>query len=345
MKVDNTMLSAFDTCALKYKESMEDHWSSRFQGGALGHGIAMHAGLQAWYQGLLDEKDSVTRMKEAVAAIEKAWNPDHPKDDFRTLERAQRLMLEYIRAFPSETFKVLAVEVPFLLSLTPQAWLTCENSWYVKDEQMGLYEYRPPAMVDADGNTLHHERCRAEADENGNCENCGFPCEEIEYGGIIDLIVQFGSAQSTIYVVDHKTTSQLGSTYFLQFNPNNQITGYCWGAEQLSNSKVAGAIINALCMTTAGNMKVGSETRSITSRTQADYIEFRSDVIWKCNAIATARRTGVWPKSTDQCQGKYGMCGYHSIHVLGDESERQLRRETDYVKRVWDFENRDGETT
>lgn len=330
MKVDNTMLSALDDCMLKYKESMEDHWSSRFQGGALGHGIAIHAGLAAWYQGSIDNETQVQRMEKGVAEIQRAWNPEHPADDFRTLERAQRLFLKFIEKYPQETFKILAVEVPFALPITPAAWLDCNNSFHERDEPSGVYKIR--------------SFCTGKPTNDGYCFDCGKPCEPIEYGGIYDLLVQFGSqAMSTIYVVDHKTTSQLGPTYFLQFNPNNQITGYCWGAEQMSDRKVAGAIINTLCMTNAKDPTMKFE-RGMTARTPADFAEFRSDVIWKCNAIATARRTGIWPKSTGMCQTKYGMCGYHSIHVLGDESERQLRRETDYVKRVWNFENRDGET-
>lgn len=332
MKVDNTMLSTFDDCMLKYKESMEDHWSSRFQGGALGHGIAIHAGLAAWYQGPLDGLSKTQAMEAGVAEIARAWNPDHPRDDFRTLERAQKLFLKYVEVYPQESFKILSVEVPYTLPLTPPAWLTCPNSWLVRDEVTGIYGYDPEYGIGCDETRIINE---------GECANCGRALEPIEYGGIYDLLVQFGT--STIYVVDHKTTSQLGSTYFLQFNPNNQITGYIWGARSLSGRPVAGAIINALCLTTAGNMVIDPQrTRDMTSRTESDFIEFRSDVIWKCNAIATARRTGIWPKSTGMCQTKYGMCGYHSIHVLADEGERQLRRETDYVKRVWDFENRDG---
>src|SRR5688572_2165511 len=129
MKVDNTMLSALDDCMLKYKESMEDHWSSRFQGGALGHGIAVHAGLAAWYQGSIDGETQVQRMEKGVAEIKRTWNPEHPQDDFRTLERAQRLFLEFIKKYPQETFKILAVEVPFALPITPHAWLNCNNSF------------------------------------------------------------------------------------------------------------------------------------------------------------------------------------------------------------------------
>lgn len=323
------MLSTYDTCALKYRETMEDHWSARFRGGALGYGQVVHEGLRVWYEGMMNHTPRPRAMEQAVQAIADGWPQDHPTDDFRTLERAQRLLLKHIETYPIENFTVLAVETPFLHPLG--AWLDCQHSFVIKDESDNAWKHQDPLR----------DICPGFPGPKGNCDICGKPCEPIEYGGIYDLLVQFGQGQmSTLYVVDHKTTSQLGPTFFLQFKPNNQITGYCWGAEQMSDRKVAGAIINALCTTISGNM---SFKRDFTNRDAADYAEFKTDVVTKCNMIVSHRLSGIWPKSTDQCQGKYGMCAFHSVHVLSDESERKQRRETDYVKRVWDFENRDGE--
>ena len=63
------------------------------------------------------------------------------------------------------------------------------------------------------------------------------------YGGIMDLVVE---KNNEIFIVDHKTTSQLGAQFFSQFKPNNQISGYVWGASQLTNRRVSGAMINAI---------------------------------------------------------------------------------------------------
>jgi len=322
------MLAMYRKCALKYKESIEDDWQPRFRGGALGHGVAVHAGLAAWYRGSLDGLSGPQRVDLAFAALTQAWPEDQPVDDFRTLSRAQELLLTYIKEYPQESFQILAVEVPFTLPLRdPEGkyrWLDCGNSF--------------PDTFDP---TLGRTFCPGKPLDSGNCDICGRPCESIEYGGIFDLNVQYGAGKySTIYVMDHKTTSVLGPTFFLQFKPNAQITGYVWADTQLSDRKVAGAIINALCLTRGGNIVVGK--REITDRSDADIREWISDTVWTCNAIRESQRTGVWPKSDEECQGKYGMCGYHGIHVLTEPHERQARRETDYIQRKWDYEDRDG---
>jgi hypothetical protein len=118
--------------------------------------------------------------------------------------------------------------------------------------------------------------------------DCG---EDIEYGGIPDLLVAFNK---TVYVVDHKTTSMLGPTYFLQYNPNNQISGYIWGAQELSRQKVNGAIINALCMTKSGKMDFA---RSITTRTESDIEAWKRDVQKTCSLIKNSSVKGFGPSS------------------------------------------------
>ena len=63
--------------------------------------------------------------------------------------------------------------------------------------------------------------------------------------GKIDLAIEWNNA---IYVVDHKTTSQLGGSYFKQFKPSRQMPGYCIGLSKLLDKTVSGAFINALAV-------------------------------------------------------------------------------------------------
>ena len=167
--------------------------------------------------------------------------------------------------------------------------------------------------------------------DTGMTTDCGEP---IEYGGIYDLLVSFGHV---LYAVDHKTTSMLGPQYMLQFNPNNQMTGYTWGAQQMSGQKVQGVIINAMCTTSSGKM---SFQRQPTSRTAYDIQAWLRDLQKICSNILKAEREEFFYKNTTECVGKYGACPYHSVHVLGDPEDQRRRLESDYVKSVWDFEAR-----
>ena len=66
--------------------------------------------------------------------------------------------------------------------------------------------------------------------------------EDILYVGRYDMFGLYGGA---MYVVDEKTTSQLGKRWRQQWNLRSQFTGYCWAAQQYGYP-VVGAVIRGL---------------------------------------------------------------------------------------------------
>lgn len=274
MKIDNYALTMHQTCPAKFELGMLQHWRPRMKAAALGFGTSFHAGLAAWYK--------TGEVTKALLAIRESWDPESPMDDYRTLERCAATMLEYVKIYPVENFRILEVEVPFLLPL-------------------------------------------------GLCTDDG---EAIEYGGIFDMLVEFGG---NVYVMEHKTTSQMGPLYFNQYKPNNQVTGYVWGAAALSGHRVAGAIINAICVTKTSAPRF---QRQITTRTPEEIARWRVDVQSECNNIKRHERDGHFPYRTTSCM-QYGMCAYHSVHVLSNPAEQRVMLEQQYVQQRWDFEARD----
>lgn len=163
---------------------------------------------------------------------------------------------------------------------------------------------------------------------------CTFDGIPIEYGGIFDGLVEFGP---TLYVIDHKSTSQLGAYYMNQFKPNNQITGYVWGAQQLSGRRVGGAFINAICITRGGNI---SFKRDVTTREPEEIARWCRDVQSTCNEIRRHELDGHFPWRTTSCT-QYGLCQFHGVHVIADDATQKLKLEQDYIQREWNFEARD----
>jgi hypothetical protein len=159
--------------------------------------------------------------------------------------------------------------------------------------------------------------------------------EPIEYGGIFDGLVEWGD---TVYVLEHKTTSQLGSYYFNQFKPNNQVSGYVWAAGLLSGKRVGGTIVNAIGLYKSSPTKF---ERQITSRSPENIREWLVNVQATCQQIKDCERRGYWPMYTGSCT-MYGQCEFHNVHVLGDSSERERRLEQDYVREAWSYEQRAG---
>lgn len=302
IKIDNFALTMHQTCPAKFDLRMNEGWTSRRRSGALGFGSAIHEGIAVWHK---------TRdIAQALLAIDTKWPDAMPVDDWRTKEKCLTTMIEYSKHYPSETWKVIGmpdnpvIEVPFTLDFG--MYLPCEDH------------------ASEDGGP-----------ESPTCCICDKPREALEYGGIYDMLIDF---DGQIFVVDHKTTSMMGSGYFNQFKPNNQMTGYIWAASQLSGRPVKGAMINAIGMYKVGKTKF---ERQITSRSDEEIAEWKMNVYTECCNIQSHKLNGIWPMRTGACT-LYGLCEYHSVHSLGHARERTKRLETDYIREHWDYEQRDG---
>jgi len=291
LKVDNFSLEQF-TCPAKYDLRIRQGIVPVRRKPSLGFGGVVHEGLAEWYRSGDEAK--------ALQEIHKHWPEVMPSDDFRTEAYALKVMHAYVAEYPKEIWKPLPGPQGTLVEVA----FTLDTGMFTECQECGGY--------------------MAEGDETeGKCSNCDAFLEPIHYGGIIDVGAEWGDV---VYVVDHKTTTVLGGVkdpskagtyYFLQFKPDNQMTGYIWALNKLTNRRVGGAIINAIGI-----------------------YEWLVGVRERCNAIKRAERTGIWRLETSQCMN-YGQCEYHSIHVLNDPVSREKRIEQDYVKSTWDYENRD----
>lgn len=64
--------------------------------------------------------------------------------------------------------------------------------------------------------------------------------------GRIDGIVR-SKETNRLWIIDHKTTRRKLNNYYLaQFNPNNQLTGYCWPVTELMGEEPEGCIANCI---------------------------------------------------------------------------------------------------
>lgn len=324
MKIDNFALTMFQACPIKYYLRMKQGWTTRRKSAALGFGGAIHEGLAAWYR--------TGDKAKALVAINDAWPLNSPIDDYRSKEKCIQVMIDYLKTYPTETFKVVgAPENPMVectFTLDTGMYLSCrdcgpvEGAWTAKYIAFGR-EFA--AQYPEDMSVALHGRCRS----------CGEPLEPIEYGGIFDGLVEFSGS---VYVLEHKSTSQLGSYYFNQFKPNNQVTGYTWAAGLLSGRRVGGAIINAFGVYKTGATKF---ERQITTRSAADIAEWLNNVQRTCEMIRACELAEHWPMFTQSCT-MYGACEFHGVHTLGSETERQRMLEQDYIREEWVYEQRAG---
>jgi hypothetical protein len=153
------------------------------------------------------------------------------------------------------------------------------------------------------------------------------------YTGKIDRIY---GIHGQLYVEDHKTTSQLRSDFFTQFELHNQMMGYAVDAWVITGKVISGVRINA---------HVVHKNDSIFERRTIMFSQPRLED-WQRNydywldrieQDMVKRQVGdpsAFPRNFSACAGKYGMCQYAGVCSM-PPSMRQAMLEQDFIDRPW----------
>lgn len=159
----------------------------------------------------------------------------------------------------------------------------------------------------------------------------------IYYHGFIDLLI---SRRGLLYVMDFKSTSQLGPSYWDDKKAIAQPKGYAWALEQLLGVKVHGYLIRAIRTipppkyVTDGTASKKGEFKKISdwwdeSLSEQSYELGEGELSeWKENAIAQVKQffyhhsQGIYPQNKSMCIAKYGKCQYFEVCSTFPASDR-----------------------
>ncbi len=167
--------------------------------------------------------------------------------------------------------------------------------------------------------------------------NATWPGSLHPYAGKIDRILDWNGQ---IFIEDHKTTSQMGATYFRQFELSNQMMGYAFLGELITGRPVAGVRINAHAIYKRES-KFERQVFSYSKERLADWAENNNAAIAE---IKECYRTGLWRRNFNGCAGKYGMCSYADVCSVAP-SIREAALEQDFPVNPWNpLEAADGDT-
>jgi len=134
---------------------------------------------------------------------------------------------------------------------------------------------------------------------------------KVMWTGRIDLIY---TREGRFYIMDHKTTSMLGPSYFKEFELSSQVFGYVWAVQRLLSVVVDGFCVNALAFrkpTKTG--KAFEPIRQIIPIEQALVGEWEHDTQTIVSDLINMDARDDWPKHTKWCVGKYGVCEYADV--------------------------------
>jgi len=165
--------------------------------------------------------------------------------------------------------------------------------------------------------------------------------ESIRYIGRIDKIIEWDGA---VYVMDHKTTSRLGFTFFYKIKPNMQFVGYVWAAQQLGQDRCSGVVLDALLvakglLTSSARAKLTPVARDIATYSVDDIAEWKEDVASLLDDIAGCYQKDKWCRNTEGCTD-FVECPYRRI-CKEDRAIREAIIKQDYKEECWDPRRKD----
>lgn len=291
--IDNSSFEMLTTCprSALYYILMKRRTAAKRS--ALNFGGAVHAGLEIRYKDELGiacpTKDLLTR--QVQASMDYFTKNSVDGDEFRTPQRCVEVLEAYNEKYASEPFSVV-----HLLNGTK----ACELSFAVPIGEVQV-------LVDQPG--------------GGPSHYITIPCV---WTGKVDVAIEW---ENGLWVMDHKTTSILGDTYFNQFYNSNQMIGYCWALSHVLDKPVRGALMNVLAIRRP--TKTGKSIEFVRQRfeyPQARIEEWQTNTLQILEDFFHMCSKDYFPMHTQWCIGKFGQCPYFDVcTVPTDQREFMLQ--------------------
>lgn len=276
---------------------------------ALTFGQHLHSALSLYYR-LQEHNLTAEDIQSKVSTLLEQLFTTHPVDesDWRNLnwamETFQRLLMKYQR----EDFEVVKYKEPRPCKYCQpgEACLWCNGAGFssVMSEipfVVHLFDY-----------------------ERGGL----YPIIPVYYHGFIDLLIR---RNGLFYVMDFKSTSQLGPSYWDDKKAIAQPKGYAWALEELLGIKIHGYLIRAIRTipppkyVTDGTANKKGEFKKIDAWWDESLCEQSFELgegelsEWKTNTIAQVEsflyhhQRGYFPQQKSMCVTKYGKCQYFEV--------------------------------
>lgn len=154
--------------------------------------------------------------------------------------------------------------------------------------------------------------------------------DPILYAGRYDML---GVREGVLFIVDEKTTKQLGPSWANNWTLRSQFTGYVWGAQQFGHP-VAGAIIRGISF-----LKERNDTQQVIVYRPAWQIERWVEQLSRdVNRMISDWNADRWDYNLDASCSHYGGCPFMK---LCDNSNPEALIDLYYEERKWDPLRRD----
>lgn len=271
---DSTCLGMLKTCPRLYKYTIIDGYSPKGESIHLRFGGEYHSALEAYDHSRATGKSHEDSIHVAVLTILQrtvGWDvdPDTKAGKYKNRKSLLGLVVDYLDHFGGDD----PAQTVILSNGKPAVELSFRFE----------LDFGPRAITDS-----------------------GYP-QPYLLCGHLDRVVNFNDQ---MMVMDRKTsTYTLSSTYFKQYEPNNQMTLYTLAGQVVMETAIKGVIIDAAqIMLTEPNRFV----RGMTFRSTEVLEEWTHDLrifLDQAEAYATAE---YWPMNDTSCD-KFGGCRFREV--------------------------------
>lgn len=315
LEIDNSSLEKFTTCPRSAENYLIHSREAARSSSATQFGKLFHTCVEL---SLIHGYNDATKAKQRELIAEHfLYNPCSP-DDYRTADQMVAILDAYYKLYPAETFEVYHdenghfVERPFKIELCT---IPVEGRLPYSREQI-LAPWSPTQQWRPDISNVGTEEVYV--------RNL-----HVFWTGRIDLLLRQSDA---LWVLDHKTTSMGGETYYNDFVLSQQTVGYTWAAQHITGQSVNGLILNAVIA-----RKPTKTGRAIEFDRRPYIYSPERCAGWEENTkhivgdFVSNLARGYFPMHTKWCMGKYGTCPYWdncalpAHQRLGDLSSEHYR--------------------
>ena len=312
LNIDNSTLEKLLTCPRSFEFYLVFGRDTGHRD-ALNYGTAIHLALEHYFKSGHDSTELnqiLCDHFDANPPSENSWrNLDHAIESIRRYVSLREQMQKWN---PIEYQGKKAVEICFSLPLF---------QWTNPDAHL---PYPSSLIVDS-----------CDEEEFTRCHFIN-----VNYTGKIDLAVECNSGGDprNYDIIDHKTTSIGGPTFWKQFYLSAQMRGYTWAATQLFDHAPCHTIID--CIVGRGPSLKGKgvmheiEQQSYTY-SQDSINEWRDNVTDHIRVMLNRLSRGFFPEANTHCVNKFGMCDYHDVCTQPMNSRQLILASGQYADRTW----------
>ena len=330
LDIDNSTLASYRSCPRSFEFSALYGRDTAYRD-ALNYGSAIHAALETFYR---DDADLDT-MLDVLRSAFHAKPTD--SDSWRTFDHAAESLRRYLvwhaQMLPWTVLSDVVsgqrfVELPFRRHL-----FTYNTA--LRGHRAGMSDAACPTVLDWPlqlvASNIDTELSLVDA-LAAQSMKLAVTKIHVYYTGKIDMLVEQDGA---VCVVDHKTTSIEGSTFWSQFTLSAQMRGYCWAASQLLDADVQNAVIDALIGRKPTKTGVAHEFSRMTFRYSREQLDaWRRDAECQIRTLLDQFVRGYFPTNTDSCYGKF-PCQFREVCPLPASIQATALRSGAFVPRTW----------